>query len=161
VSLSPGDANPLPAPVPVRVRQLPHAHGLPLPAYETEGAAGLDVRAAIDEPIELAPGALARIPTGLAIEVPAGFEMQIRPRSGLAARHGLTLANSPATVDSDYRGEVFVALVLLGPEPVRIERGMRIAQMVLARVPRLVWEPVDELNATGRGAGGFGHTGTA
>lgn len=147
--------------VPVRVRQLPHAHGLPLPAYETEGAAGLDVRAALDAPIAIAPGAIARVPTGLVVEIPPGFELQLRPRSGLAAKHGLTLANSPATVDSDYRGEIFVALVLHGPEPITVERGMRIAQMVLARVPRLVWEPVDELGATSRGAGGFGHTGTA
>ena len=147
-------------PVRVRVRQLPHALGLPLPAYETEGAAGLDVRAAIGEPFEMAPGTLARVATGLTVEIPPGFELQIRPRSGLAGKHGLTLANSPATVDSDYRGEIFVALVLLGPEPVRIERGMRIAQLVLARVPRLEWEPVDELTASERGAGGFGHTGT-
>ncbi len=149
-----------PDPVTVRVRQLSHAHGLPLPAYETEGAAGLDVRAALDAPVTLEPGGIVRIPTGLAVEIPPGWELQLRPRSGLAARQGLTLANSPATVDSDYRGEIVVALVLLGPEPVRIERGMRIAQMVLARVPRLAWEPVDELGGTARGAGGFGHTGT-
>jgi dUTP pyrophosphatase len=148
------------AAVGVRVRQLPHAHGLPLPAYETAGAAGLDVRAAIDAPFELAPGALARVPTGLSVEIPAGYELQLRPRSGLAAKHGLTLANSPATVDSDYRGEIFVALVLLGPEPVVIERGMRIAQMVLASVPRLAWQPAEELAPSTRGAGGFGHTGT-
>ena len=152
---------PAAADVRVRVRQLPHAQDLPLPAYETPGAAGLDVRAAIDTPFELAPGALARVPTGLAVEIPPGYELQLRPRSGLAAKHGLTLANSPATVDSDYRGEIFVALVLLGPEPVRIERGMRIAQMVLAAVPRLAWEPVDALAPTARGAGGFGHTGVA
>lgn len=144
----------------VRVRQLPHAHGLPLPAYETEGAAGLDVRAALDAPVTVAPGTIVRVPTGLVVEIPSGYELQLRPRSGLAAKHGLTLANSPATVDSDYRGEVFVALVLHGPEPVTVDRGMRIAQMVLARVPRLVWEPAEELGTTSRGAGGFGHTGT-
>jgi len=143
----------------VRVRQLPHAHGLPLPAYETGGSAGLDLRAALGEPIALEPGAIARVPTGLAIELPPGFEAQVRPRSGLAARHGVTLANSPATIDSDYRGEIVVALIHLGAEPLRIERGMRIAQLVLARVPRLVWDPVEELTPTGRGDGGFGHTG--
>ncbi len=146
--------------VAVRVRQLPHAHGLPLPAYETEGAAGLDVRAALDAPVAVTPGTIVRVPTGLVVEIPPGYELQLRPRSGLAAKHGLTLANSPATVDSDYRGEIFVALVLHGPEPVTVDRGMRIAQMVLARVPRLVWEPAEELGATTRGAGGFGHTGT-
>jgi dUTP pyrophosphatase len=145
----------------VRVQRLPHAHDLPLPAYETEGAAGLDVRAAIAAPIELPPGGLLRVPTGLAIEVPPGYEVQLRPRSGLAARLGVTLANSPATIDSDYRGEILVALVHHGTEPLRIEPGMRIAQMVLARVPRLEWEPVAELGATTRGAGGFGHTGVA
>jgi dUTP pyrophosphatase len=145
--------------VKVRVRQLPHAHGLPLPAYETAGAAGLDVRAAIADPIDAIPGAITRIPTGLAVELPPGFELQLRPRSGLATKHGLTLANSPATIDSDYRGEMVVSVVVLGPEPVRIERGMRIAQMVLARTPRLVWEPAEELSPSARGAGGFGHTG--
>jgi dUTP pyrophosphatase len=144
----------------VRVRQLPHAQGLPLPAYETDGAAGLDVRAAIEAPLEVVPGAIARVPTGLAVELPPGYELQLRPRSGLASRHGLTLANSPATIDSDYRGELVVALVVLGPEPVRIERGMRIAQMVLARVPRLEWEPAEALAPSARGEGGFGHTGT-
>ena len=147
--------------VTVRVRRLPHAEGLPLPAYETEGAAGLDVRAALAEDIELAPGQMLRVPTGLCIEVPPGYEVQLRPRSGLAARHGITLANSPATIDSDYRGEIHIALIHHGREPVRIERGMRIAQMVLARVPRLAWETVDELAPSARGGGGFGHTGTS
>ncbi len=149
-----------PAPVRVRVVQLPHADGLPLPAYETAGSAGLDVRAAVDAPLRLEPRAIVRVPTGLAIEVPPGFEMQIRPRSGLAAKHGVTLPNTPATIDSDYRGEIVVALVHLGHEPVTIERGMRIAQMVLARVPRVEWEPATELTPTARGGGGFGHTGT-
>jgi dUTP pyrophosphatase len=143
----------------VRVRRLPHAAGLPLPAYESDGAAGLDLRAALDAPLELAPGAIAMVPSGLAIEVPAGFEMQLRPRSGLAARHGITLANSPATIDSDYRGEVRVALVNHGREAFVVERGMRVAQMVLARVPRVAWDEVEDLSASARGAGGFGHTG--
>ena len=149
-----------PAPVVVRVQRLPHGADLPLPAYETAGAAGMDLRAAVADTVTLAPGAIASIPTGLAIEVPPGFEVQLRPRSGLAARHGVTLANSPATIDSDYRGELLVALIHHGHEPLQIERGMRIAQMVLARVPRLAWAPVAALGDTARGAGGFGHTGT-
>lgn len=143
----------------VRVRQLPHAHGLPLPAYETDGSAGMDVRAAITGDLVVAPGSVVRVPTGLAIELPPGFEMQVRPRSGLAMKHGLTLPNTPATVDSDYRGEIVLGLAVIGSEPVRIERGMRIAQMVLARVPRVEWEVADELSSTARGEGGFGHTG--
>lgn len=145
--------------IPVRIRRLPHAGDLPLPAYESHGAAGLDVRAAIAEPVTLEPGAIARIPSGFALEVPEGFEMQIRPRSGLASKHGVTLANSPATIDSDYRGEITIALVHLGREPFVVERGMRIAQMVLARVPRVEWIEAEELSSTTRGAGGFGHTG--
>ncbi|MFM7232067.1 MAG: dUTP diphosphatase [bacterium] len=146
--------------VPVRIQRLPHAEGLPLPSYETEGAAGMDVRAAVAETLTLAPGAIALVPTGLAIEVPPGFEMQVRPRSGLAAKHGITLPNSPATIDSDYRGEVRVIVQNLGPEPFTIERGLRIGQFVLQRVPRVRWEEVAELSTTARGAGGFGHTGT-
>ncbi len=142
--------------VPIRV--LDHARGLPLPAYETAGAAGLDVRAALGEPLELAPGARARVPTGLSIAVPAGWECQVRPRSGWAARHGVTCLNSPGTIDSDYRGEVQVLLVNLGMQPVRIERGDRIAQLVFAPVGRATWRPLDELDATARGVGGFGHT---
>lgn len=144
----------------VRIQRLPHAGDLPLPAYETPGAAGMDVRAAVDAPVTLAAGAIALVPTGFAIEVPAGFEMQVRPRSGLAARHGITLPNSPATIDSDYRGEVRVIVQNLGREPFVIERGARIAQMVLQRVPRVVWEEAGELSGTTRGAGGFGHTGS-
>ena len=150
-----------PAPVVVRVQRLPHGAGLPLPAYETDGAAGMDLRAAVLEAVTLEPGAIVSVPTGLAIEVPPGFEVQLRPRSGLAARHGVTLANSPATIDSDYRGELLVALIHHGHTPLAIERGMRIAQMVLARVPRIAWEPVESLAPTSRGAGGFGHTGIA
>jgi len=145
--------------VAVRIRRLPHAEGLPLPSYGTEGSAGLDVRAALDSAVDLAPGAIVRVPTGFAIEVPAGYEMQVRPRSGLGMKHGVTLPNSPATIDSDYRGEVIVGLVNHGDAPFRIERGMRIAQMVLARVPRVVWTEVEELSGTDRGSGGFGHTG--
>jgi len=143
----------------VRIQRLPHSEGLPLPAYETDGAAGMDVRAAIAGPVDLAPGAIVRIPSGFAVEVPPGFEIQIRPRSGLASRNGITLPNSPATIDSDYRGEITIALVHLGAEMFRIERGMRIAQMVLARVPQIAWEEAEELTPTSRGAGGFGHTG--
>ena len=144
---------------PVRIRRLPHAEGLPLPAYETPGSAGMDVRAAVGEPLTLARGDIALVPTGFAIEVPAGFEMQVRPRSGLAAKHGITLPNSPATIDSDYRGEVRVIVQNLGAEPFVVERGMRIAQMVLQRVPRVQWIESEELTATSREAGGFGHTG--
>ena len=144
----------------VRIQRLTHAGDLPLPAYETPGAAGMDVRAAVEAPVTLAAGAIALVPTGFAIEVPAGFEMQVRPRSGLAARHGITLPNSPATIDSDYRGEVRVIVQNLGRDPFVIERGARIAQLVLQRVPRVVWEEAGELSGTTRGAGGFGHTGS-
>ena len=144
---------------PVRIRRLPHAEGLPLPAYETAGSAGMDVRAAVEAPVTIPRGEIALVPTGLAIEVPEGFEMQVRPRSGLAAKHGITLPNSPATIDSDYRGEVRVILQNLGAEPFVIERGMRIAQMVLQRVPRVEWVETEELTATSRESGGFGHTG--
>jgi dUTP pyrophosphatase len=143
----------------VRIQRLPHAEDLPLPAYETAGAAGMDVRAALVETVEIAPGAIVRVPSGFAVEVPAGFEIQIRPRSGLASRNGITLPNTPATIDSDYRGEITIALVNLGAEPFRVERGMRIAQMVLARAPQVAWEEAEELTPTSRGAGGFGHTG--
>lgn len=145
--------------VPVRIQRLPHADGLPLPAYATDGAAGMDVRAAVEAPLTLAPGAIALVPTGLVLEVPEGFEMQVRPRSGLAARHGITLPNSPATIDSDYRGEVRVIVQNLGAAPFRVERGERIAQFVLQRVPRIEWVEAERLTDTGRGAGGFGHTG--
>ena len=147
------------APVSVGILRLPHAGDLPLPAYASGGAAGMDVRAAVDAPVAIAPGAITRIPTGFAVEIPPGFELQIRPRSGLAAQHGVTLPNSPATIDSDYRGEIAIALVNLGAEPFLVERGMRIAQMVLARVPIVAWREVGELSLTSRGAGGFGHTG--
>ena len=143
----------------VRIRRLPHAEGLPLPGYETPGAAGMDVRAAVEAPLTLAPGAIVLVATSFVIELPEGFEMQVRPRSRLAAKHGITLPNSPATIDSDYRGEVRVIVQNLGAEPFVIERGARIAQMVLQRVPRVTWVEADELSATARGDGGFGHTG--
>jgi dUTP pyrophosphatase len=149
------------APIPVRLQRLPHAADLDAPAYASAGAAGMDVRAAVAGPFDIPPGAIARVPTGFAIEVPAGFEVQLRPRSGLAAKHGVTLANSPATIDSDYRGEIFVALINLGPQSFRVERGMRIAQLLLARAPRIEWDESATLTATDRGAGGFGHTGTS
>ena len=148
-----------PADIPVRIRRLAHAEGLPLPGYETPGAAGMDVRAAVEAPLTLAPGAITLVPTGFVIELPEGFEMQVRPRSGLAAKFGITLPNSPATIDSDYRGEVRVIVQNLGREPFVIERGARIAQMVLQRVPRVTWVEAEELSATTRGDGGFGHTG--
>jgi dUTP pyrophosphatase len=132
---------------------------LPLPAYESPGAAGLDLRAAIAEPLVLEPGAFARVPTGVAIALPAGYEGQVRPRSGLAARHGVTVLNAPGTVDSDYRGEVQVILVHHGREPQTIRRGDRIAQFVVAPVTRVAWSPVGALDDTARGTGGFGSTG--
>jgi dUTP pyrophosphatase len=145
----------------VRIQRLEHGADLPLPEYASAGAAGMDVRAAIEAPIDVGPGAIARVPTGVAVEVPEGFEIQLRPRSGLATRHGVTLANSPATIDSDYRGELLVALVNHGREPFRIERGMRIAQLVLGRVPKIQWDEAEALTPTDRGAGGFGHTGVS
>ncbi|MEM8784246.1 MAG: dUTP diphosphatase [Pseudomonadota bacterium] len=146
----------------VAVHRLPHGEGLALPAYQTEGAAGADLLAALpaDDPLTLAPGARAAIPTGLALALPQGFEAQVRPRSGLARKHGVTLINAPGTIDSDYRGEVAVLLINLGDAPVRIERGMRIAQIVLAPVAQIAWHLTDTLPASQRGAAGFGSTGT-
>nr|PZN87175.1 MAG: dUTP diphosphatase [Pseudomonadota bacterium] len=147
----------------VRVLRLPHGQGLPLPTYQTEGAAGMDLLAAVEEkePVVLPPGGRALIPTGLIFEIPAGMEAQIRPRSGLALRHGITVLNSPGTIDSDYRGEVKILLINLGETPWEIQRGERIAQMVFQRVERAELVEVAELNATRRGAGGFGSTGIA
>jgi dUTP pyrophosphatase len=132
---------------------------LPLPAYQTAGSAAMDLYAALADPLTLDKGAIALVPCGFSMAVPVGYEAQIRPRSGLAIRHGLTVVNSPGTIDSDYRGEVQVGLINLGKEPVVIERGMRIAQMLVVPVPRVSWNEVDELPGTPRGAGGFGHTG--
>ncbi|MEL6284623.1 MAG: dUTP diphosphatase [Pseudomonadota bacterium] len=145
----------------VSVRPLDHFTGLDLPRYETAGAAGLDVRAAVpsDAPLVLAPGARAMVPTGLSVAIPEGFELQMRPRSGLAAKHGVTCLNSPGTIDSDYRGELKVILINHGAEPFTINRGERIGQLVLAPVTRLDWALVEMLPDTGRGEGGFGSTG--
>jgi len=145
----------------IPVVQLAHAHGLPLPAYETNGAAGMDLRAAVedDAPIVLKPGARVMAPTGLAFAVPPGFEAQVRPRSGLAAKAGVTCLNTPGTIDSDYRGEVKVILINLGEEDFTIRRGDRIAQLVIAPVTQASWSLVASLEETARGAGGFGSTG--
>ena len=146
----------------VKVCVLAHGEGLPLPRYETEGAAGMDLLAALPEngAVALAPGKRMMVPTGLAIALPQGFEAQVRPRSGLAAKQGVTVLNTPGTVDCDYRGEVKVILVNLGDEAVTIERGMRIAQVVFAPVTRAELHRVETLDETERGAGGFGSTGT-
>ena len=145
--------------VEVAVTRLPHGAGLPLPDYRSEAAAGLDLLAAVEDVVELAPGAWAPIPTGLAVALPAGFEAQVRPRSGLAAEHGVTVLNSPGTIDADYRGEVRVVLVNHGRAPFAVSRGMRIAQMVIAPVSRAQWRPVEALPESARGEGGFGSTG--
>jgi dUTP pyrophosphatase len=141
----------------VLLQRLPHAEGLPAPAAATPGAAGYDVASADDA--DLQPGARALVRTGFAIAVPDGYECQVRPRSGLALRHGVTLINPPATIDSDYRGELMVALVNLGSEPFRVTRGMRIAQLVFVRHERVAFRPADALPPSERGAGGFGSTG--
>ena len=143
----------------VPLQRLAHGAGLPLPAYATTHAAGLDLLAAVGEAVELAPGSRRLIPTGIAIALPAGYEAQIRPRSGLALKHGVTLLNSPGTIDADYRGEVGVILINLGEAPFRVERGDRIAQLVIAPVARLAWQETDVLPESARGAGGFGSTG--
>lgn len=145
----------------IAVRRLPHNPDLPLPAYETALAAGMDLRAAVpeDTPLTLEPGARTLVPTGLAMALPAGFEAQIRPRSGLALKHGITCLNTPGTIDADYRGEVQVLLINLGQAPFAIRRGERIAQMVIAPVTQAMWRETDTLDDTARGAGGFGSTG--
>ena len=145
----------------VRIRRLAHAADLPLPDYATALAAGMDLRAAVpaDDPVTLAPGQRALVPTGLAIALPAGYEAQVRPRSGLALKHGITCLNGPGTIDADYRGEIGVILVNLGEAPFTIERGMRIAQMVVAPIARVRWQVVETLDDTERGEGGFGSTG--
>lgn len=144
----------------VNLMRLPHAADLPLPDYATQHAAGMDLLAAIDAAMILQPGSYAMVPTGLSIALPPGYEAQVRPRSGLAAKHGVTVLNSPGTVDADYRGEIKAILINHGAEPFVIERGMRIAQMVIARHETVVWREVGSLNETERGAGGFGSTGT-
>ena len=146
---------------PLKIRRLPHAEGLPLPAYQTADAAGMDLVAAVaaDAPLTLAPGARALVPTGLQMAIPAGFEGQVRPRSGLAAKHGVTVLNTPGTIDADYRGEVQVILVNLSDAPFTIARGDRIAQLIIAPVTRVAITETDNLDDTARGAGGFGSTG--
>ena len=146
-------------PVAVAIAVLPHAENLNLPSYATEHAAGMDLCAAIANDIALQPGQRTLVPTGLSIALPEGYEAQVRPRSGLALKHGVTVLNSPGTIDADYRGEVQVILANLGNESFTVTRGMRIAQMVVARYSRVEWQQTEQLSATARGAGGFGSTG--
>lgn len=143
--------------IPVQLKRLPHGAGLPLPAYATTGAAGMDVVSA--EEVTIPPGARHAVATGLAVAIPEGYEIQVRPRSGLALKHGITVPNTPGTIDSDYRGELKVILINLGTEPFAIQRGDRVAQLVLAPVVQAAWDEVEELGATERGEGGFGSTG--
>jgi dUTP pyrophosphatase len=143
----------------VPVTRLDHARDLPLPKYETAGAAGMDLLAAIEGEMIIEPGAVALVPTGLSFALPAHLEAQVRPRSGLAAKHGVTVLNAPGTIDSDYRGEVKAILINHGKTPFKVERGMRIAQLVIARVEQIAWAEADTLEASTRGAGGFGSTG--
>jgi dUTP pyrophosphatase len=147
--------------VSIQIATAPDAEGLPLPCYETEHAAGLDLRAAVHEPLTLAPGERCAVPTGLMIALPEGYEAQVRPRSGLALKHGISIVNAPGTIDADYRGEVGVILVNLGRKPFTIAPGDRIAQLVVAPVGRALMVEVRKLNCTRRGRGGFGSTGTA
>lgn len=143
----------------IAIKQLPGTEDLPLPAYETAHASGMDLRAAVLEPLMLEPGERMAVPTGLCVAIPPGFEAQVRPRSGWALREGITMINAPGTIDADYRGEIKVLLVNLGHVPVTIRRGDRIAQMVVAPVVHVRWDETSELNDTERGDGGFGHTG--
>ncbi len=138
----------------------PHGEGLEAPSYETSGSAGMDIRAAVEEPVTLMPGKRALVPSGFRMALPQGYEAQIRPRSGLAIKQGITCLNTPGTIDADYRGEVKIILINLGDEPVEITRGMRIAQMVIAPVTQGLFAPAQSLDETERGAGGFGSTGT-
>jgi len=146
--------------VDIQVVRLPHAEGLPLPSYATAGAAGMDLMAALTEPLVIPPGGRALVPTGLRIALPHGYELQVRPRSGLALKHGITMPNTPGTVDEDYRGELQVIVMNAGTEPFTVERGLRIAQAVVAPVTRAAWREVETLPDTARGEGGFGSTGT-
>lgn len=144
----------------VLVQRLPHGQDLPLPSYATAGAAGMDLLAAVPAPVTLQPGSRTVIPTGLCIALPPGYELQVRPRSGLALKYGIILPNSPGTIDEDYRGEVGVIVLNAGDQPFTVEHGMRIAQAVIAPVERASWVECDSLDATARGTGGFGSTGT-
>lgn len=148
-----------PAGIQVAVLREPGCEDLPLPEYATPGAAGMDLRAAVEQDVTLQPGERRLVPTGIRIALPEGYEAQVRPRSGLAVRHGIGMVNAPGTIDSDYRGGVQVLLINLGQEPFVIRRGDRIAQMVVAPVTRVAWAPVSELPDSARGEGGFGHTG--
>lgn len=150
----------MPAPLTIPVQILPHGQGLELPAAATADSAGMDLRAAVDGPLVLRPLDRVLVPSGLRMAIPRGYEGQVRPRSGLAWKHGLTVANAPGTIDADYRGEVKVILVNLGREPFTVERGMRVAQLVIAPVTPAALEPVLDLEETGRSSGGFGSTGT-
>lgn len=143
----------------IEIQRLPGNADLPLPSYQSEGAAGMDLHAAVTGEVTLAPGAIAGVPCGFALAVPPGHEAQVRPRSGLAAKHGISLVNTPGTIDPDYRGEVKVLLINHGKEPFVVTRGMRIAQLLVLPVPRVAWKEVAQLPPTARGAGGFGHTG--
>ena len=143
----------------LQIRRLPTSEGLPLPAYQTAGSAGMDLHAAVTEELVIDPGRIVLVPTGLEVAIPDGFEGQVRPRSGLAVKHGISLPNTPATIDSDYRGEIRVPVINLGQEAFRVSRGMRIAQLVIAPVARITWDEVGELPGTARANGGFGHSG--
>ncbi|MEM9558326.1 MAG: dUTP diphosphatase [Acidobacteriota bacterium] len=154
MSLDPGESTPV-----VRILRLPHAAELPLPAQASADAAGFDLRAALEKPLRLEPRARIAVPTGLALALPRGWEAQVRPRSGLARRHGVTVLNAPGTIDADYRGEIHVLLVHHGDEALTIEHGDRIAQLVVARVAEVEWREVDSLDTTERGGGGFGSSG--
>ena len=145
--------------VPVAVIVLRNGAGIPLPRYASVGAAGMDLVAALETPLTLEPGERAAVPTGIALALPEGYEAQVRPRSGLALKHGLTVLNSPGTIDADYRGEIQVILANLGTAPVTLARGERVAQLVLAPVSRIAWAPVEALPTSGRGERGFGSTG--
>jgi dUTP pyrophosphatase len=145
----------------VKIKRGRAARGLPLPEYMSSGSAGMDVRAAVGKTMLVKPGQRTMVPTGLSVAVPEGYEVQVRPRSGLAIKHGVTVVNAPGTIDSDYRGEVKILLINLGQEDWLVKRGERIAQLILTPVSRAVWREVTKLDATGRGKGGFGHSGTA
>jgi len=143
----------------VLIRRLPGSEDVPLPSYQSGGAVGMDLHAAVTADVSIEPGMIATLPCGFAIAVPPGYEAQVRPRSGLAAKNGISIVNTPGTIDPDYRGEVKVLLINHGREPFVVTRGMRIAQMLVLPLPRVVWKEVAELPPTGRGSGGFGHTG--
>lgn len=146
-------------PITIQIKRLPNGSDLPLPAKMTANSAGFDLAAAVSSPVTIAPGEIRLVPCGFAMALPPGYEAQVRPRSGLASKHGITMVNAPGTIDADYRGEVQVPLINLGKSPFVIERGMRIAQMLIAPVPRVEVVEVEELDSTARGTGGFGHTG--